>query len=123
MPPLKTFDDRMVRGATWRVTLTIKDERGARVSLAGATVYLRVRPDVKAPPVIQLSSPSTGIAISTQAGSTLGQVVATIAPAATIDLATGDYLWDAWVVDAALDHWPVVAPSKLTIIPEVTTLP
>ncbi len=121
--PIKTFDDRMVRGQTWRATLTVKDERGARVDLTGATAYLRVRPDVKAAAAVAKSSPSGGIAISTQAGSTLGQFIATISPSDTAALAAGDYLWDAWIVDAAGDRWPVVAPSKLTIIPEVTTLP
>ena len=38
--PIKTFDDRMVRGQTWRATLTVKDERGARVDLTGATAML-----------------------------------------------------------------------------------
>jgi len=121
--PIKTFDDRMVRGQTWRATLTVKDERGARVDLTGASAYLRVRPDVKAPPVVSKSSPSTGIAIATQSGSTLGQFIATLSPSDTADLPAGDYLWDAWIIDSAGDHWPVVAPSKLTIIPEVTTLP
>ena len=120
---IKTKDIRAVRGTTLRLTFTVRDERGSTVDLTGATAHLRVRPDMKAAPVIQLSSPATGIAISTQTGATRGQYVATIAHSDTADLSPGDYAWDSWIVTDDGDRFAVVAPSTLTLLAEVTTLP
>ena len=78
---IKTHDLRKVRGATIALTLTVKDEDGQAVDLTGATAYLRVRTDPKAAPVIQLSSPATGIVIApVQTGATKGQCTATVTP-------------------------------------------
>ena len=120
---IKTKDLRMVRGTTLRLTFTVKDERGVAVDLTGATAHVRVRPDLKAAPVITKSSPASGVVISTQTGSTLGQYVATVAPSDTASLQPGDYAWDSWVVTATGDRFAVVAPSTLTLLQEVTTLP
>jgi hypothetical protein len=120
---IKTKDIRAVRGTTIRLTCTVRDERGATVDLTGATVHLRVRPDLKAAPVIQLSSATAGVVISTQTGATRGQYVATIAHDDTADLPTGDYAWDSWIVTDDGDRFAVVAPSTLTLLAEVTTLP
>ena len=120
---IATKDLRMVRGQTLRLAVTVKDHNQARVSLTGATIHLRVRPDPKAAPVITLSSPATGITIAAdQVGTTKGDCTATIAPSLTASLPVGDYVYDLWIVDAAADRFPVVAPSRLTILPEVTTI-
>lgn len=119
---IATRDIRMVRGTTLRLTFTVKDETGKVVDLTGATAHLRVRPDLKAAPVITKSSPATGIVISTQTGTTKGQFVATVPHGDTAALPVGDYAWDAWIVTAAGDRFAVVAPSRLTLLPEVTTL-
>jgi hypothetical protein len=123
MPSLKTKDLRRVRGETIKLRMTVHDETGAVVDLTGATIHLRVRPDLKAGAVITKSSPSTGIAISTQTGTTKGQYVATIAAADTASLEPGDYVWDSWVITSGAERYAVVAPSKLTLLHEVSTLP
>jgi hypothetical protein len=120
---IKTHDLRKVRGTTISLTFTVKDEDGQVADLTGATAYLRVRPDAKAAPVIQKQSPSTGITISTQTGATKDQFVATLDPADTAALEQGDYLWDAWIVTAAAARHAVIAPSKLSLLREVSTIP
>jgi hypothetical protein len=121
---IKTKDLRKVRGVTIALTFTVKDEDGQAVDLTGATAYLRVRPDLKAAPVIQLSSPATGIAIAApQTGATKGQFTATVPPADTAALEPGDYVWDAWIVEASGARHAVTAPSKLTLLHEVSTIP
>lgn len=119
---IKTYDLRKVRGTTIRLKLTVKDEAGQKVDLTGATVHLRVRTDLKAAALISKSSPSTGITISNQT-TNKGECVATLAPGDTAALQPGDYVWDSWVVEADGDRFAVIAPSKLTLIQEVTTLP
>lgn len=118
---ITTYDERIVRGQTVRRTYTVKDEKGQRVDITGATVHLRIRPDIKAAPVVSKTTGS-GITISAQTGSTKGQFVATLAPADTKALPIGDYVYDVWVVEADADAFPVIAPSKFTILPEVTSL-
>jgi hypothetical protein len=120
---IKTHNIRAVRGTTIRLTCMVRNEDGAQVDLTGATVHLRVRPDLKAAAIIQKSSPASGIVLSTQTGATKGQYVATILHSDTAALATGDYAWDSWVVTAGGDRFAVVAPSTLTLLAEVTTLP
>lgn len=120
---ITTHDLRMVRGQTLKLRGTVVDEVGARQDLTAAVVHLRIRTDFKAAALISKSSPATGIAISApQTGSTKGQFIATLAPADTLSLVVGDYVYDVWVVVGA-DKYPVVAPSRLTILPEVTTNP
>jgi hypothetical protein len=122
---LKTYDLRKVRGTTISLTFTVKDEDGQVADLTGATAYLRVRPDPKAAPVIQKQSPASGITISTQTGATKGQFVATVLPADTASLEPGDYIWDAWVVFSGFstERHAVIAPSKLSLLREVSTIP
>jgi hypothetical protein len=120
---IKTKDIRAVRGTTLRLTFTVRDERGAVVDLTGATAHLRVRPDMKAAAVITKSSPASGVVISTQTGATKGQYVATILHSDTASLSPGDYAWDSWVGTSGGDRFAVVAPSTLTLLAEVTTLP
>ncbi len=120
---VKTYDLRKVRGTTISLTFTVKDEDGQAVDITGATAYLRVRPDYKSAPVIQLSSPASGIGIAApQTGATKGQFTATATPAQTAALEPGDYVWDAWIVTAAAARHAVVAPSKLTLLREVSTI-
>jgi hypothetical protein len=121
---IKTHALQKVRGETIGLTFTVKDEDGQAVDISGATAYLRVRPDPKAAPVIQLSSPSTGIELATpQTGSTKGQFTAAITPDQTASLEPGDYVWDAWIVEASGERHAVVGPSKLTLVREVSTIP
>lgn len=120
---VRTHELRKVRGATISLTFTVKDEDGQAVDITGATAYLRVRPDPKAAPVIQLSSPATGIVIAAlQTGATKGQYTATVTPAQTSSLEPGDYVWDSWLVTAGAERHAVVAPSKLTLLREVSTI-
>lgn len=120
---IKTKDIRAVRGTTLRLTFTVRDEHGAVVDLTGATAHLRVRPDLKAAAIITKSSPASGVVISTQTGATKGQYVATVLHSDTSALTPGDYAWDSWIVTAGGDRFAVVAPSTLTLLQEVTTLP
>lgn len=121
---LKTHDLRKVRGTTISLTFTVKDEDGNAVDISGGTVHLRVRPDPKAATVIQKSSPATGITIaSPQTGSLKGKYTATLVPADTAALEPGDYVWDSWLITAAGERHAVVAPSKLSLLREVSTIP
>lgn len=127
---ISTYDFSMVRGQTKPLLFTVRYARGYPsvggqvVDLTGATAYFRVRPDMKAAPVVSLSSATTGIVIATQTGSTKGQFTVTIVPNDTKDLpivSGDDYIWDSWVVLATGEKFPVIAPSRVILIPEVTT--
>lgn len=119
---IATKELRMVRGQTFPVLFTVKNHVGARVDLTGATAHLSVRTDAKAAPVVHKSSPSAGVSLAVQSGLTLGQFTATLAPADTAALVPGDYIYDAWIVDATGARWPLVAASRLAILAEVSVL-
>lgn len=124
---IRISDQRIVRGETHRLRLTVRDQDRQPVDLTGATIYARVRAVVPGYPVsyvapaIQLVSP-TGIEIAAQTGDTLGQATITFAPADTGALSPGEYAWDAWVVTAGGDRHAVVAPSRFTVIDRVTAI-
>jgi len=121
---VKTHDLRKVRGTTISLTFTVKDEDGQAVDITGATAHLRVRPDPKAAPVIQKSSPASGITIaSPQTGASKGRFSAVIAPTDTASLEPGDYVWDAWLITVGGERHAVVAPSRLSLLREVSTIP
>lgn len=125
---IRISPQRIVRGETHRLRLTVRDQDRQPVDLTGATLHAQVRPVVEGylvsyrPPVIQLSSPSAGITLAAQTGNTLGQATATFSATETALLAAGEYAWDAWVVTAGGDRHAVVAPSRLTVIDRVTAL-
>ena len=125
MSSLKTKDIRRVRGETIKLRFTVRDADGALVNLTGYTVYFRVRPDPKAAPTISLASTDFGnpIVIQAQSGLTLGVYDVTVSHALSAALAVGDHVFDSWIVSPAGEYFAVVAPSRLSILQEVTTLP
>ena len=125
---MRVSHQRVVRGETLRLRLTVRDQDGQPVDLTGATLYATVRAVVGGhslsylPPVIELSTAS-GIAVSTQAGDTLGQAVVTFSSTQTGARAPGNYAWDAWVVLPSGDRHAVVAPSRFTVLERGTAIP
>jgi hypothetical protein len=124
---ITTKDLRMVRGQTYPLLFTVKSALGARVDLTNATVHFSVRTDLKAQPIIHKFSPVSGAVVlpqtgDTLGGDTLGQFTVALAGSDTASLVPGDYYYDAWIVDASLARYPVVATSRLAIQQEVSNL-
>lgn len=128
---IKTKDLPVVRGQTLPITFVVKDQKGARVDLTGATAYMWIRADMKVDASVKLASATTtdhrvGIVISDQTGATKGEFVVTLIPADTSGLvalgADDPYLYDAWVVLADTTRWPVVSLSRMPLFPQGTTI-
>ncbi len=128
---IKTRDMPMVRGQTLPLTFTVKDQRGERVNLTGATAYMWIRADMKVDAVVKLASAATtghrvGIVLADQTADHKGEFTATVIPSDTanlIALGTSDpYLYDAWVVQSDGSRWPVIALSLMPLYPEATTI-
>lgn len=109
-----------VRGQTLPLVFTCRDYKGQLVNLTGAACYLTVRTDELAAVAVVALTTGSGIVLADQTGAQMGQFTATIPPTATLPLEVGDYVWDAWVVTAAGDKFPVIATSIFTLLHEIT---
>lgn len=128
---MKTKHIQMTRGSTYSWTETVRDPvTNMPVDLTGKLVYLDVLADLKAPPVIRLTSNSPaesgrrlGIVLEEQAGATLGQYTVTFVPADTsslLALGHGDpYFYSTAVVDGAVVT-PDIEMSNLDLYPQIT---
>ena len=112
-----------VRGQTLPLIFTVRDYQGALLDLTGASAFVTVRTDALATVTTIALTAGSGTIISNQTAELRGQFTAVITPAQTQDLEVGDYIWDAWIVTAANEKYPVVAPSTFTLIHEVTVTP
>lgn len=130
---IKTKDITIIRGQTLVIEFTVRDYRGAVISLSGAKVFMWIRADMKVDAQVKLASEATtghrvGITINVdQVGAGKGKFTVSLVPADTTALVAlgidDPYFYDVWVVDAALQKFPVLATSRLGLYPQVTTVP
>lgn len=117
---------RVVRGATVTIgPIEVRDHLAQLVDLTGATIYVTVRaPLAAAAAIAKVSSAGgSGIAIATQAGTTLGQFTVTFQSSETRSLSPGEFAWDAWAVIAGGARLVVVDPSRFQLVREVSAIP
>lgn len=129
---IKTRDFNMVRGQTKTMLFVVRDYRGQKVDLTGATAYLWMRADQKVDASVKLASAVTadhrvGIVIAADQTTNTGEFTATFIPADTASLvalgADDPWVYDAWIKDSTGQKFPVVAMSRIPLYPEITTVP
>lgn len=129
---MRTKNISMTRGQTKILNLTVKDDRGARVTLTGSRVFMSIRADMKVDPIVKLASEMTtgyriGVVISPDQDADRGECTITLIPDDTLELvalgADDPYFWDVWVVGPAGNTYPVISTSQLDLYPQVTNVP
>ena len=129
----KTLHIQMTRGQTKSVTRVARDDRNVPIDLTGAVVYLAMRPDMKADPLVKLTSDDTpptgwrtGVIISNQTTSR-GEYTFTFIPADTQALVALGHD-DPWLYDVRikLEDTSVIQDitlSSVDLYPQSTDIP
>jgi hypothetical protein len=106
------------RGDTWVETWNILDALGAAVDVTGAKFYMTIKNNTgdADPGVLQLTSPSSGIVITTAAS---GIVTATITATQSAALAAQTYVYDIQM-KASNGDVTTLDTGTLTVSPDIT---
>lgn len=108
-------DFTMYAGDSRTLTIAVVDGDGAAVDLTGATIEWGLWSETDPATLLISKSTSSGIAILTQSGDTLGKCRVTLSPANTSAL-QGDYRHEAEVTDGA-GNISTTTTGKATIYP------
>lgn len=115
-------DIQVIRGVTKTLRLSVIDDDGDAVDLAGATVYFRAKEAIgDASAVISKSSAQVS-EIEILTPTTGGQADIKLAPSDTATLNLVPHVYDVWVQLASGDRHAVVKPARLYLERAVTEL-
>jgi hypothetical protein len=96
--PAGIYNTIIEQGATWKRTITWRDENSALVDVTGYTAVLTVSDSYGGTALVTLTE-SSGIVV----GGAAGTFACTITAAVTAGLAAGERYWELVVTDAAGD--------------------
>lgn len=104
------------KGVTWKKTLTVTDQTGARVDLTGAAIAVRAKKHTSDPnpPVFDLEVGS-GVTLRAQSGGTLGQADVQLDGTASAAIPADNYVINVVVTPSGQLPQVVVPPTKLPI--------
>ena len=114
---------RIIRGTSKTLELSVIDEEGDAVDLAGARVIMSVKRtlDEKAP-LFAKDSAKGSAQVEIQSPTKAGKADIYLLPSDTHTLDVGDYLFDVWVILSSGKRYAVIPPSTLTLEAGVTVI-
>lgn len=89
-------------GSTWRQTLIWKDAAGARISLAGFTAKMQIRPNYGETVIVELNTTNSRILLEQQSvdGSSVGVIQLYLTDEATAAIEPTEGVYDLLVISA-----------------------